>query len=73
MSGFSRRMDTPGPRKKAVKKRTEKSPKVEKKPKGRKAVQKTQVDSVTRAVQGKKPKTSRETGTGLDTRDGREG
>lgn len=79
MSGFSRRVETPGPKRKTARKRTERSPKDGKKPRGKKAVRNTQVDPVTRAVQGKEPKTSRETetsretGTGLDIRDGREG
>lgn len=73
MSGFSRRMDAPGPKKKASKSRAERSPKIEKKLKEKKSLKKTQVDSGARAAKGRQSKASQETGTGLDTRDGREG
>ena len=73
MSGFSRRVETPGSKKKAAKKRTERPPEVEKKPKGKKALKKTRVDSGTSAAQGREPKTLQKAATGLDTRDGREG
>jgi len=73
MSGFTRRIDAPGPKKKAARKRSEKSLKVEKKPKGKTTAQKTQKDSITRGAQSRETGTSQETVTGLDTRDNREG
>jgi len=73
MSGFSRRVEAPGPKKKAAKKRAERPPKGGRKPKGKKGLKKTQVVSGAKTAQGREPRTLRETTPGLDTQDNREG